>query len=113
MPTMLPSVVDIVHAISECSGLSVLKLSGNSLGVGACAAIAEALAAHPALTHARWSDIFVSRLKSEIPPALVRRGGGGGEGGGEGDAGVDCAGRSIDCSRPSSPRVASRWERSV
>lgn len=71
---------DIVREISGCAGLSLLKLSGNSLGVGACEAIAEALASQPSLTRAQWSDMFVSRLKSEIPQALVREGGRGGGG---------------------------------
>ena len=35
-------------------------------------AIGEALAEKPLLSRAVWFDMFVSRLRSEIPPALVR-----------------------------------------
>ena len=50
----------------------MLKLSGNSFGEEAMKAIGECLANKPQLTRALWSDMFVSRLKTEIPPALVR-----------------------------------------
>ena len=35
-------------------------------------AIGEALAEKPLLSRAVWFDMFVSRLRAEIPPALVR-----------------------------------------
>lgn len=35
-------------------------------------AIGESLANKPQLSRALWSDMFVSRLKTELPPALVR-----------------------------------------
>ena len=60
-----------MQAIRESEGLAVLRLSGNSMGVRAAQAIAGALALRPSLRRALWSDMFVSRLKSEIPPALV------------------------------------------
>ena len=60
-----------MQAIRESEGLAVLRLSGNSMGVKAAHAIAGALASRPSLRRALWSDMFVSRLKSEIPPALV------------------------------------------
>lgn len=64
-------VVDIVREIEDCEGLTTLELSGNSFGVDAMKAIGDALAKKPHLSRALWSDIFVSRLKSEIPQALV------------------------------------------
>lgn len=65
------TVVDIVKQIKDCEGLTTLQLSGNSFGVEATEAIGECLARKPRLSRALWSDMFVSRLKSEIPPALV------------------------------------------
>lgn len=62
---------DIIEEITNCEGLSTLQLSGNSFGVGATEAIGECLAHKPSFTRALWSDMFVSRLKSEIPPSLV------------------------------------------
>ena len=61
----------MVKSIEESDGLTTLRLSGNSLGVEAAEAIAEVLAHKPTLRRALWSDMFVSRLKSEIPPAVV------------------------------------------
>lgn len=63
-------VEDIVAQIIP--GVTSLKLSGNSYGIEAAAAIGEALSHVPSLKQALWSDMFVSRLKTEIPPALVR-----------------------------------------
>lgn len=51
--------------------MTTLRLSGNSLGVGAAEVIQETLAHIPTLRRALWSDMFVSRLKTEIPQALV------------------------------------------
>lgn len=65
------TVADIVRQIEECEGLTTLQLSGNSFGVEATKAIAEALSKKPHFSRALWSDMFVSRLKSEIPQALV------------------------------------------
>ncbi len=65
------SVADIVTAVEECEGLTALRLSGNSLGVEAAEAIADAIRQKPTLRRALWSDLFVSRLKTEIPPAVV------------------------------------------
>ena len=57
--------------INEEEGLTTLRLSGNSMGVQAAQAVAEALSSRPSLRRALWNDMFVGRLKSEIPPALV------------------------------------------
>lgn len=65
------TVADIVRQIEECEGLTTLQLSGNSFGVEATKAIGEALAKKRHFSRALWSDVFVSRLKSEIPQALV------------------------------------------
>ena len=63
---------DTVQAINDSEKLTTLRLSGNSMGVQASMAIAGALTKRPTLRRALWSDMFVGRLKSEIPPAVVR-----------------------------------------
>ena len=60
-----------MKAIEECEGLETLNLSGKSFGVEASEAIGEALRHKPTLKHAQWSDMFVSKLKTEIPKSLV------------------------------------------
>ena len=60
-----------MQAIGENEGLTSLRLSGNSMGVQAAQAIAGALASRSHLRRALWSDMFVGRLRNEIPPALV------------------------------------------
>ncbi|KIW64858.1 hypothetical protein PV04_07163 [Phialophora macrospora] len=47
-----------------------IDLSGNTLGVSACAALAPILSSQSALESADLHDIFTSRLLEEIPPAL-------------------------------------------
>lgn len=50
--------------------LEFLNLEGNTLGVNAANAIAEALKKHPEFQRALWKDLFTGRLKTEIPQAL-------------------------------------------
>ena len=71
MPTPSHTVADLLNTIRECEGLTTLQLNGNSYGVEAMKAIGEALAEKPLLSRAVWFDMFVSRLRPEIPPALV------------------------------------------
>ncbi|XP_050360129.1 ran GTPase-activating protein 1 [Nymphalis io] len=66
----------IVNAINACPDLEYLTLTGNTLGVEAAQAIAKALAQHPELKTARFSDMFTGRMKTEIPPALSALGDG-------------------------------------
>lgn len=68
----MSTVADLLKDINECEGLTALRLNGNSYGVEAMKAIGEALAKKPLLSRAIWYDMFVSRLRSEIPPSLVR-----------------------------------------
>ena len=53
----IPDVVDI-------------RLSGNTLGVGACEALGEVLKTKTKLQTVDFADIFTARLLNEIPPAL-------------------------------------------
>ncbi|KAK3110284.1 Ran GAP Rna1 [Teratosphaeriaceae sp. CCFEE 6253] len=47
-----------------------IHLEGNTLGVGACAALADVLETKSHLRSANLADIFTGRLLTEIPPAL-------------------------------------------
>lgn len=47
-----------------------LILEGNTFGIEAAAAIGETLASCPNLKYAYFKDMFTSRLKTEVPPAL-------------------------------------------
>ena len=47
-----------------------VRLSGNSLGVGACDEIAAVLSTQKKLQIANLADIFTARLLSEIPQAI-------------------------------------------
>lgn len=60
-------------AINECQQLEFLNLEGNTLGVDAAKAVAEALEKHPEFKRALWKDMFTGRMKTEIPQALVRQ----------------------------------------
>ena len=50
--------------------ITEIHLGGNTLGTGACSALASLLRTKSTLQIARFDDIFTSRLLSEIPPAL-------------------------------------------
>lgn len=61
----------VVEAIKACPCLNYLDLEGNTLGIPAAEAIAEALKEKGApLKIALWKDMFTGRLKTEIPKAL-------------------------------------------
>lgn len=60
-----------MKAIKECKNMKYLELEGNTLGVEAAFEIGKALESHPELEVALWKDIFTTRLKTEIPKALV------------------------------------------
>ncbi|XP_023937615.1 ran GTPase-activating protein 1 [Bicyclus anynana] len=66
----------IIDAINACPDLQYLTLTGNTLGVAAAQAISRALARHPELKTASFSDMFTGRMKTEIPPALSALGDG-------------------------------------
>lgn len=61
----------IATEILSVTKLEALELCGNSLGVDASKQIAEAMKKHPELKKALWSDLFTSRLNTEIPLVLV------------------------------------------
>ncbi|KAL1456837.1 hypothetical protein WDU94_001531 [Cyamophila willieti] len=60
----------IIDAIEGVQDLTSLCLEGNTLGVNAAKAIADALAKHKHFKRALWKDMFTGRMKTEIPDAL-------------------------------------------
>lgn len=63
-------VSQFVDQINEISGLQQICLSGNTFGVEACRAIAEALKKQTDIEEVLFADMFTGRLKDEIPLAL-------------------------------------------
>jgi Ran GTPase-activating protein 1 len=59
-----------IEQLSSSSTITHIDLSGNTLGVPACAALAPILSSQSSLESADLHDIFTSRLLEEIPPAL-------------------------------------------
>ncbi|EXJ88734.1 hypothetical protein A1O1_05666 [Capronia coronata CBS 617.96] len=59
-----------IEPLVQSSNVTHIDLSGNTLGVAACAALAPILASKSTLQSADLHDIFTSRLLEEIPPAL-------------------------------------------
>ncbi|KAI1612074.1 hypothetical protein EDD36DRAFT_273548 [Exophiala viscosa] len=59
-----------IQPLAESSKVTHIDLSGNTLGVDACAALAPILSSKITLQSADLHDIFTSRLLEEIPPAL-------------------------------------------
>lgn len=62
---------NVVSKIRSCENLKYLELEGNTLGVDAAKAIGKALESKPEFEAALWRDLFTSRLKNEIPQAMV------------------------------------------
>lgn len=61
---------DIISALNSTKNLEYFDLQGNTLGVQASKAIAQALENHPELKRALWKDMFTGRLRNEIPKSL-------------------------------------------
>lgn len=59
-----------IQPLAESTNVTHIDLSGNTLGVAACAALAPILSSKTNLQSADLHDIFTSRLLEEIPPAL-------------------------------------------
>ena len=59
-----------IEPLTNSSSITHIVLSGNTLGVSACAALAPILSSKSTLESADLHDIFTSRLLEEIPPAL-------------------------------------------
>uniref|UniRef100_F6PK54 Ran-GTPase activating protein 1 C-terminal domain-containing protein n=3 Tax=Ciona intestinalis TaxID=7719 RepID=F6PK54_CIOIN len=61
---------EIIQAIEESKDVQVLELVGNTVGVDAAKAVANALRNKPELQRCLWADMFTGRLRSEIPISL-------------------------------------------
>lgn len=59
-----------VKSLVDDADVTQIDLSGNTLGVGACKALAPILKSKSKLEFADLHDIFTQRLVDEIPPAL-------------------------------------------
>lgn len=59
-----------IQPLVDSTDVTHIDLSGNTLGVPACEALAPILKSKSTLEHADLHDIFTSRLLEEIPPAL-------------------------------------------
>ena len=62
---------DLLDKIKACTDLQTLELTGNTFGVEACEAIAEALSKRPEFEKCLWADMFTGRLRAEIPKSLT------------------------------------------
>merc|ERR1719412_585258 len=61
---------DVVAKIKATKNITTLTFSGNTVGIDAAQVIGQALEEHSELKYAHWKDIFTTREKTEIPPAL-------------------------------------------
>ncbi|KAK9241372.1 hypothetical protein V1525DRAFT_392955 [Lipomyces kononenkoae] len=59
-----------IEQLHKLDGLEAIDLSGNTFGVDACTALAEALKTKKSLKEAKLADMFTGRLKDEIPACL-------------------------------------------
>ncbi|KAK9315892.1 hypothetical protein V1522DRAFT_404922 [Lipomyces starkeyi] len=59
-----------IEQLEKLDGLEAIDLSGNTFGVDACTALAEALKTKKSLKEANFADMFTGRLKDEIPACL-------------------------------------------
>ncbi|KAK4053659.1 Ran GAP Rna1 [Microbotryomycetes sp. JL201] len=64
------SIEPYLKDLEQVSDLEEVRFGGNTLGVDACSAVADALATKSQLKIADFSDIFTGRLISEIPQSL-------------------------------------------
>jgi Ran GTPase-activating protein 1 len=73
MKLKLNSAVDVrsqVDEIKAARGLKLVNLSGNTIGLDACKALAAALESKDDLEEVNISDCFTGRLKEDVPPAI-------------------------------------------
>ncbi|CAF1183943.1 unnamed protein product, partial [Didymodactylos carnosus] len=64
-------VQELCNDIRKCQKLVALRLEGNTINVEAAKAIGIELEKHPEIERLIWNDLFTSRLKTEVPPALI------------------------------------------
>jgi len=63
-------VAEYVNTLSTVTGVKAVDLSGNTLGLEACEALAAALSTQEDLCKVNISDCFTGRMKEDVPPAI-------------------------------------------
>jgi Ran GTPase-activating protein 1 len=59
-----------IQSLKNNTEIEEVRILGNTLGIGACEALAEVLKTNKNLQVANLADIYTGRLLAEIPPAL-------------------------------------------
>ncbi|CAF1169242.1 unnamed protein product [Adineta steineri] len=65
-------VKELCEEIEQCKHLVALRLEGNTINEEAATAIGMALEAHSEIERLIWNDLFTTRLKTEVPPSLIK-----------------------------------------
>jgi len=65
-------VKELCDEIKQCKVLKALRLEGNTINEEAATAIGKALEKHSEIERLIWNDLFTTRLKTEVPPSLVK-----------------------------------------
>ncbi|CAF0885321.1 unnamed protein product [Adineta ricciae] len=65
-------VKELCDEIEKCQQLVALRLEGNTINEEAATAIGKALEKHSEIERLIWNDLFTTRLKTEVPPSLIK-----------------------------------------
>ncbi|CAF1253828.1 unnamed protein product [Rotaria sp. Silwood1] len=65
-------VKELCDAIEQYDQLIALRLEGNTINEEAATAIGKALEKHHEIQRLIWNDLFTTRLKTEVPPSLIK-----------------------------------------
>ncbi|CAF3304351.1 unnamed protein product [Rotaria socialis] len=65
-------VKDLCDEIVKYKKLKALRLEGNTINEEAATAIGKALEKHSEVERLIWNDLFTTRLKTEVPPSLIK-----------------------------------------
>ncbi|UJR09706.1 hypothetical protein I4U23_013935 [Adineta vaga] len=65
-------VKDLCDEIDQCQELVALRLEGNTINEAAATDIGKAIEKHSEIQRLIWNDLFTTRLKTEVPPSLIK-----------------------------------------
>ncbi|CAF2385666.1 unnamed protein product [Rotaria sp. Silwood2] len=65
-------VKELCNEIEKYKPLKALRLEGNTINEEAATAIGKALEKHNEIERLIWNDLFTTRLKTEVPPSLIK-----------------------------------------
>ncbi|CAF0920010.1 unnamed protein product [Rotaria sp. Silwood1] len=65
-------VKDLCDEIEKYKPLKALRLEGNTINEEAATTIGKALEKHNEIERLIWNDLFTTRLKTEVPPSLIK-----------------------------------------